>query len=138
MLFIEHDKTPKTIPFQICGRTVEVKVVNDIFHALDEVMNGNIVARYEFGSSMEPILHNGEYAILIPKEKTTIEAGDAVFCEVCGTLMTHMVHIIKVINGKTQYLIGNSFNGETPTIVYGWTENIFAKAISSKHIQKEC
>lgn len=137
MQFIYHNNVPKSIPFEIDGTTIEVNVVNDIHDALDEIMSGNIVARYEFGSSMFPILCHGEYAVLIPKDKTTIENGDAVFCEVGGTLMTHMVHLIKEIDGQTQYLIGNSFNGMNPTVMYGWTSNVFAKAFSTKHIQKE-
>ena len=116
--FQYYDNIPESIPFEIDGTKIDVKVVNNAFDALDEVINGNIVARYEMGNSMEPLLYSGEYAVLVPKDKTTIEAGDAVFCEVGGVLMTHMIHIIKVIDGKTQYLIGNSFNGMTPTIMY--------------------
>lgn len=138
MQFIYHDDVPKSIPFEIDGTIVEVNVINDIHNALNEVISGNIVSRYEFGTSMEPILCHGEYAVLIPKDKTTIEVGDAVFCEVSGTLMTHMVHLIKEVGGQTQYLIGNSFNGMNPTVIYGWTSNVFAKALSTKHIQKEC
>ena len=49
---------------------------------LGELSKGNNVARYEYGDSMMPLLQSGEYCILIPANKTTIEVGDAVFCEV--------------------------------------------------------
>ena len=105
---------------------------------LSELKKGNNVARYEYGDSMMPLLQSGEYCILIPKDKTTIEVGDAVFCEVNGYVMTHMVMMISNIQNKPMYLIGspnyNEFTGQFT--MYGWTSNVFAKAIGTKIIHQ--
>lgn len=105
---------------------------------LDELNKGNNVARYEYGDSMMPLLQSGEHCLLIPANKTTIEVGDAVFCEVNGYVMTHMVMMISKIQNKPMYLIGspnyNEFTGQFT--MYGWTSNVFAKAIGTKIIHQ--
>ena len=44
----------------------DVKVVNNAFQALDALLEGEEVMRFERGTSMEPILKDGEYAHLKP------------------------------------------------------------------------
>lgn len=85
---------------------------------------------------MMPLLQSGEYCILIPSNNTTIEVGDAVFCEVNGYIMTHMVMMISRIQDKPMYLIGSpNYNEITNQFtIYGWTSNVFAKAIGTKII----
>lgn len=111
-------------------------IVNDPIEAIKQLRQGKTVLRYEWGDSMLPLLQSGEYCKLIPKEKTTINVGDAVFCEVNGCVMTHMVMMISNIQDKPMYLIGSpNFNHETNSFpIYGWTSNIFAKAIGTKKI----
>lgn len=114
------------------------KIVNEVFDAIKELKDGNTVARFEFGSSMEPMLQSGEYCILIPSNQTTVEVGDAVFCEVNGYIMTHMVMMVSHIQDKPMYLIGSPNYDERTNqfTIYGWTDTIFAKAKGTKIIHK--
>lgn len=111
------------------------KVVNDIKEAITYLANGETIARFEFGDSMAPILKNGEYCIITPittDNINDIKVGDAVLCEVNGYLMTHMVIAISDASANGRYfLIGNS-NME----LYGWTQNIFGKAIGTNICQR--
>lgn len=101
-------------------------VKNNANDALEYIKRGEQVARFEYGDSMSPILLSGEYCILTPlKENEEANVGDAVFCEVNGCLMTHMV-IMKsksAKNNKLYYLIGS-----TDMQIFGWTDKIFAFA----------
>ena len=119
--------------------TGKVMTMNSLGEILSELSKGNNVARYEYGDSMMPLLQSGEYCILIPANKTTIEVGDAVFCEVNGYVMTHMVMMISRIQGKPMYLIGSPNYDEWSGkfTMYGWTSNVFAKAIGTKIIHSE-
>ena len=113
--------------------------MNSLSEILRELSKGNNVARYEWGESMMPLLQSGEYSLLIPANKTTIEVGDAVFCEVNGYVMTHMVMMISRIQNNPMYLIGSpNYNEITGQFtIYGWTSNVFAKAIGTKIIHSE-
>lgn len=117
-------------PSEINGVVVE----NDANEALAMIKKGREVARYEFGESMMPILKSGEYCILRPllgNQEANI--GDAVFCEVDGYLMTHMV-IMKsnsAKNHKPYYLIGDT----SYTNVFGWTDKVYATAHGTNVIQ---
>ena len=119
--------------------TGKVMTMNSLSEILGELGKGNNVARYEWGDSMMPLLQSGEYCILIPANKTTIEVGDAVFCEVNGYMMTHMVMMISRIQNNPMYLIGSpNYNEITGQFtIYGWTSNVFAKAIGTKIIHSE-
>ena len=85
-------------------------------HSLSEILNelskGNNVARYEWGDSMMPLLQSG---------------------------MTHMVMMISRIQNNPMYLIGSpNYNEITGQFtIYGWTSNVFAKAIGTKIIHSE-
>lgn len=105
-----------------------IKVVQDINEAKNAVLNGKTVTRYEFGDSLEPFVHSGEYLILKPiDDKTSFKIGDIVLCKCCGYLMTHMIVDILSCehNGKniTNYLIGNGKN----TSIFGFSNEIYAK-----------
>lgn len=107
-----------TEPSEIDG----IKVVNEIHEAIECVKNNEVIARYEFGTSMEPILKNGEYGIVTPVTnlETDVQIGDAVLCEVNGIPMTHMVCMkSKTVNGW-YFLIGTSSMG-----LYGWTNKVY-------------
>jgi hypothetical protein len=118
------------------GQIVKGQILTSLSDIFNELNKGNNVARYEWGDSMMPLLQSGEYCILIPSNKTTIEVGDAVFCEVNGYIMTHMVMMISRIQDKPMYLIGSpNYNEITNQFtIYGWTSNVFAKAIGTKII----
>lgn len=111
---IKYVKSPKHIN--------GITVVNDITEAVNELKNGNTIARFEYGDSMMPILKNGEYGIATPIQNLEdISIGDAVVCEVNGHLMTHMVMLISYSNHNTPYfLIGNTWMQ-----FYGWTNKIY-------------
>lgn len=101
-----------------------IKVVNEIGEAIKALQENRAIARFEFGDSMHPILKNGEYAIITPiKDVDEVKIGDAVFCEVNGYPMTHMVLMkSNSANGKL-FLIGSSrFE------IYGWTNTIYGIA----------
>lgn len=115
------------------------KIVDTISETVNELLKGNVVARYEFGDSMEPLLYSGEYCVLVPKQQTTIEVGDAVFCEVDGYYMTHMVMMISNVQGEPMYLIGSpNYNRISNTFpIYGWTKNVYAKALGTQIFKKK-
>ena len=107
------------------------EIQNDAFEAIKALKQGKWVARFEFGESMMPLLKNGEYAVLEPYKEGIVEQGDAVFCQVNGYIMTHMVLMISKIQDKPMYLIGG------PDLsIYGWTDTVFAKAHSTNIIEK--
>ena len=101
-----------------------IRVENDINKAVEAVLNGETVARFEFGDSMTPILRNGEYGIITPVSIDDIKVGDAVLCKVGPYLMTHMVCLISDSSANGRYAL----IGSTRFELYGWIkELIFAK-----------
>lgn len=104
-------------------------VVQDVEEVLENLKNKKVVARFEYGDSMSPILVNGEYAILVPIDAISdVNIGDAVFCEVNGCYLTHMVWMKS--NGYC--LIGSS-HGE----INGWTDKVYAIAEKTNIIEGE-
>lgn len=129
---------PKTIPFKFehCYKNENIDVCNDALEAIERLSKGEIVARFEYGDSMLPLLESGEYAVLVPNQK--IEVGDAVFCNVNGYIMTHMVMMISNVRGKPMYLIGSpNYNSNGTFNIYGWTSEIYAKAYKTNVFEKE-
>ena len=111
------------IPSEIKG----IKVIQDIDEAKEAVLNNQTITRFEFGDSLEPFVHSGEYLILHPiKDINNLKVEDVVLCEVNGYLMTHMIVDIDVSNDKgkevKQYLIGNG----DKSYIYGYATNIYA------------
>ena len=102
-----------------------IKVYNNENEALEHILMGEEVARFEFGDSMMPILESGQYCKLIPiKNEDEVKVGDAVFCNLNGYLMTHMVLMKSNSSyGKPKFLISSS-----GLSVYGWTEKVYAIA----------
>ena len=110
-----------------------VKVYNDIFEALKHLKNNEQVARFEYGESMYPILKSGEYCILTPiKNLSDVNVGDAVFCNVNGYYMTHMV----ILKSESAYDKPKFLIGDTRFNFYGWTDEIFAKAKGTDKLEK--
>lgn len=108
------------------------RVVNDIQEAVECLKRGEIIARYEFGDSMSPILVSGEYCIVEPVfDTSTINVGDAVLCEVNGYLMTHMV-ILKS-NSHADY--PHFLIGSTHYDIYGWTWKIYGIAKGTNYVE---
>lgn len=108
-------------PEEILG----VKVVNNAIEAFESLMNGETVARFEYGDSMMPMLKSGEYCILTPiSSLNEVKEGDAVFCKVNGYLMTHMVIQKSQASADTTYFL----IGDTNFNLYGWTSEIYAIA----------
>lgn len=123
MTNIKIVKSPKTITY----KGDEIKVVNDINEAVNELKKGNEIARFEFGDSMQPILKNGEYGVVVPINIDEVNIGDAVLCEVNGQLMTHMVMMISDSAYDGRYvLIGNTWMQ-----FYGWTNKVYGGVIGT-------
>lgn len=121
----KYVKSPKKI--------FDIKVVNDIQQAVEELENGNLIARFEYGDSMSPILSNGEYCIVEPiVDVEDVEEFDAVLCNVNGILMTHIVvQILISENNKERYfLIGDSHKN-----IYGLTKEIYGIAHGTNIIE---
>ena len=111
------------------------KVVQDIGEVLESLVKGETVCRYEGGMSMHPILRHQEYAKLIPiKSVDTVKIGDAVFCKLGDTYMTHMVTAISNcgFDGEKWFQIGST-RGD----IYGWTKEIYAIAKGTDYFQKD-
>ena len=129
-------KNPSSIPFHFDhwhkGKNMNVQVCNNPFDAIEKLKKGEIVARYERGDSMQPLLYDGEYAVLVPHKKGDIKVGDAVFCNVNGYVMTHMVMMISNVQNNPLYLIGSpNYNVNGTFNIYGWTDTIYAKALKT-------
>lgn len=108
-----------------------INVVNEIDKAVKELEKGHTIARFEYGNSMFPILHSGEYCIVKPiTDINKVKVGDTVLCKVNGYLMTHMVIMKSNTSIKPYFLIGS-----THLDIYGWTDEIFGIAFGTKIIE---
>jgi hypothetical protein len=111
---IRFVKSPKTIN--------GVEVVQDVDEVVEKLENGQKVARFEWGDSMQPILQNGEYGIITPiADIDDVKVGDAVFCCVHGIFMTHMVSLISSSSASKKYFLISNSNMQH----YGWTSKIY-------------
>lgn len=106
-----------------------LRVIQEIDEVVNTLKQGECIARYERGDSMQPILVSGQYARLTPLRNKP-KNGDAVFCCVNGHWMTHMVWVSNEDSG--QCLIGST-SGQ----LYGWTNEILALAQPMPYIEKE-
>lgn len=122
----------KQVITEIADNINGIKVIQDENETLNALLQGDSVARFEYGDSMKPILVSGEYCILSPIDVEDVKVGDAVFCKVNGYLMTHMVWMISnsSANGR-QFLIGSS-GGQ----LYGWTTEVYAIAYGTNIVQE--
>lgn len=107
-----------------------IRVVQDIDEVVKALDNGEMVCRYEFGDSMQPILVSGQYARLIPLRGEIPNMGDAVFNCLDGHWNTHMVWNVNKASGYC--LIGDSHGH-----LYGWTNKILAVAIPMPYKETE-
>ena len=124
---VKYVKSPSHITFE----GDEIKVVNDINQAVEELKKGNEIARFEFGDSMHPVLKNGEYGVVVPISINDVNIGDAVLCEVNGYLMTHMVMMVSdSAKDSRQVLIGN-----THMQFYGWTDKVYGGVMGTNIIE---
>lgn len=109
-----------------------IEVIQDISIAMDMLVAGNTIARYEFGDSMMPILSSGQFCKIVPlKEGDEVKQGDAVFAYVNGYLGTHLVWMISETNGKKYYCIAT-----TQGSILGWTDSIYGIAYGIPHVVK--
>lgn len=127
---------PDTIDFN----GVSYKVVHSYDEALEALNNGEMVMHYESGDSMYPILCNMEYGLMMPATKA--EKGDAVFCRLPVSkemkalgwdgLMTHRVVDKVKVHGEDPYYLIGSTGGD----IYGWTQEIHAKVLTTRIFQE--
>lgn len=115
---ITYVSSPTHLNFQ----NEKIKVVNDIYEAVEHLKRKEKIARYEFGNSMMPMLMSGEYCVIEPiKDIYEVNIGDTVLCDVGGHLMTHMVLMSSTTACDSPFfLIGTSSYG-----IYGWTNKIY-------------
>jgi hypothetical protein len=108
-------------------------VIQEIEDVIQALQKDEVVCRYEFGDSMQPILQSGEYCKLTPlKSNQEASIGDAVFCCVHGCWMTHMVWNVSHSSANgTFYLIGSS-SGD----MYGWTNKVLAIAQGTNVVEE--
>lgn len=112
-------------------------VVQDEAEAAKCLANGQAVSRFEYGDSMQPILRNGEYAILHPiTDINAVKRGDAVFCRFGdgdnSYYMTHMVaDILESPKTHEKFFAIESTDGYR----FGWTPYILAIAESTGIIE---
>jgi len=91
----------------------------------DRLERGIIVECRSHGSSMTPILYDGDLVCITPAKEA--EVGDIVFCKVRGH---YYDHIVKAKNPKRGYLIRNNHGH-----INGWSHQIFG--IVHKHLCSE-
>ena len=110
-----------------------VNVFNDEDEALEHLLNGEKVARFEYGNSMSPILESGQYCILTPiKSPNDVNIGDAVFCRLNGYLMTHMV----LMKSNSAFDTPKFLIASSSLNVYGWTDEVYAIAKGIEFFEK--
>ena len=88
--------------------------------AYEALTDSNEVTVKPRGNSMLPLIKSGQPVTISP-DIDLLEVGDIVFCKVKGNFY---LHLIKAIDSKGRYLIGNNKGG-----VNGWTKSIFGKVI---------
>lgn len=88
-------------------------------HKLERLKTKKSIITKEFGNSMTPLIKSGQLHKLELVELKDIVKGDIVYCKIKGNWYTH---IVKSINKKRGYLIGNN-HGK----INGWTKQIYGK-----------
>ena len=105
-----------------------IKVVQDYEEIEKQLKAGNSVYHWELGDSMVPILHDGEYCLIMNlTDIDDVKQGDAVFCKMKYGYMVHMVGMISDCgfnqsNRKWFQIV--TTNGDN----LGWTQDIIGKA----------
>lgn len=120
-----------SLPFAIDN----VAVVQDIEEAVDTLTIRKLpIVRFEFGTSMMPMLKSGQFCKISPVENVNdINIGDALFCDVNGYVGTHMVWMKSQINpNETWFLIGT-----TRMELIGWTKTVYGIATAIDHVVDE-
>lgn len=108
-----------------------IEVVQENEAILEHLIHGDSVYHWERGESMEPVLHDKEYCLIKPIPKDyEIKQGDAVFCNVNGYLMTHIVWMVSNTAKTPYYLIGS-----TSGSLYGWTNQVFGIAYGTRILE---
>lgn len=90
-------------------------------YKVERLQAGETFETNEKGNSMVPLIHSNQKHILAPVNPEDIQVGDIVYCKVKGNFYTHLV---KAINPKKGFLIGNNRGG-----INGWTKAVYGKVI---------
>ena len=88
--------------------------------AIETLQRGERVTICPKGTSMEPLVHDGQGVVLEPVQVTQVVTGDIVLCRVNGSDYLHLVKAVK----PGQVLIGNN-RGR----VNGWTTRVFGRKV---------
>lgn len=115
-----------------------VRVIDNDTDILNAINRGENCYHWEYGNSMSPMIENCEYCFIEPLNGREIKQGDAVFCNVGGTLMVHLVWMVSECgNNEKNYLIGT-----TSGSLFGWTNEVYGIAhgtdIINEDALKEC
>ena len=85
-------------------------------YKLERLQKGETFITSERGNSMSPLINSGQEHELSPVI-SDLEIGDIVYCKVRGRFYTHL---IKAIDSKRGYQIGNNKGG-----LNGWTKQVY-------------
>lgn len=108
---------------------MEVKKVANILEATEELKKGNSVEVQCFGQSMHPVLRNGAYVTIEPRDEYTV--AEAVCCLIeHPTFGAYIVdgHFIYDFNNEGQALIGD-IQGNMD----GFASHIFGKITKARY-----
>lgn len=95
--------------------------------AIEELKKGNTVQVRPRGHSMTGKVNDGDRVTLSPCDPETLEVGDIVLVRVKGNVY---LHLIKAIDSKGRFLIGNNRGG-----INGWVGGgaIYGIAVKVEH-----
>lgn len=109
-----------------------LRVVQDNDEIRQAMLFNEPVMHWEFGHSMSPMFPNKGYCRIEPlTDRTAIKAGDAVFCNVNGCLMVHMVWMVSNMNQNIPYYLIGSTSGS----LYGWTSEVLGIAYATPYVE---
>tara|TARA_Y100000310_G_scaffold16764_1_gene16692 strand:- start:300 stop:614 length:315 start_codon:yes stop_codon:yes gene_type:complete len=75
------------------------------------------------GSSMHPLVKDGELVRVRRVDNDTLKIGDIVLCKVHGAVYFHKIKAIETLKGK-RFLIGSN-KGR----INGWTTRVYGKRV---------
>lgn len=107
-----------------------IRVVQDSFEMVEALMNGETIYHWEFGTSLAPLINNGEYCKITPCSPIDVKRGDCVFCIIRsqngqGFPMVHQVWEISDCGYDKErwFKIGS-----TMSTIFGWTKEVYGIA----------
>jgi hypothetical protein len=121
--FVDSPKEINGIPVEQYGSSIKSRLLNNekVYH-------------WERGDSLSPIINDMEYCLITPCEKEDIKIGDCVFCEIAiNGFQFPMVHrCTDIVERDGLWFRIDSTHGDH----FGWTQNVYGKAVGTDIYQK--